>query len=165
MLMLEGSTRKMPDPVDWPPERRPYRPHIPPPRRPIRLSRWFVLILISVAVLASFARTWLSYYVDALWFESLGYLQVFSKSLTLQWTVFVLFAAATFLILYGSFRVLKRTQLATLPASHTIFVGGQPVKLPVEPVIRFIALAASIIIALATGGVMMGEVGTLALYR
>ena len=103
--------------------------------------------------------------MDALWFESLGYLQVFSKSLTLQWTVFVSFAAATFIILYGSFRVLKKTQLATLPASHTIFVGGQPVKLPVEPVIRYIALAASIVIALATGGFMMAEWATFALYR
>ncbi len=153
----------MSDPVNWP--RRPYRPQVPPPRGPIRLSRWFLLILLGVAVLASFARTWLSYYVDALWFESLGYLQVFSKSLTLQWTVFVSFAAATFIILYGSFRLLKKTQLATLPASHTIFVGGQPVKLPVEPVIRYIALAASIVIALVTGAFMMAEWATFALYR
>ena len=135
----------MSDPVNWPQIRRPYRPQVPPPRTPIRLSRWFLLVLIGLAVLFSGARTWLSYYVDALWFGSLGYLQVFSKSLSLQWTVFIFFAAATFLILYGSFRALKKTQLATLPTSHTIFVGGQPVKLPVEPVIRFVGLGGSIL--------------------
>ncbi len=154
----------MSDPVNWPQMRRPYRPQVPPPRRPIRLSRWFLLVLIGLAVLFSGARTWLSYYVDALWFGSLGYLQVFSKSLSLQWTVFIFFAAATFLILYGSFRALKKTQLATLPISHTIFVGGQPVKLPVEPVIRFIGLGGSILIALATGAFMMAEWPALALY-
>ena len=155
----------MSDPVSWPQPRRPYRPQIPPPRRPVGRSRWlFLIILIAFVVLVSGARTWLSYYVDALWFGSLGYLHVFSKSLTLQWTVFVSFAAATFLILYGSFRALKKTQLTALPISHTIFIGGQPVKLPVEPVIRFIATAGSILIALATGAFMMAEWPALALY-
>src|SRR6476661_3314738 len=155
----------MSDPVSWPQPRRPYRPQIPPPRRPVGRSRWlFLIILIAFVVLVSGARTWLSYYVDALWFGSLGYLHVFSKSLTLQWTVFISFAAATFLILYGSFRALKKTQLTALPISHTIFIGGQPVKLPVEPVIRFIATAGSILIALATGAFMMAEWPALALY-
>jgi uncharacterized protein len=154
----------MSDPVNWPHGPRPYRPQIPPPRRPIRLSRWLLAILIGIGLLVSFARTWLSYYVDALWFESLGYLQVFSKSLSLQWTVFALFAAATFLILFGSFRALKKTQLANLPASHTIFVGGQPVKLPVEPVLRAIGLVGSIVMSLVTGAFMMAEWSALALY-
>jgi uncharacterized membrane protein (UPF0182 family) len=154
----------MSDPVNWPHGPRPYRPQIPPPRRPIRLSRWLLAILIGIGLLVSFARTWLSYYVDALWFESLGYLQVFSKSLSLQWTVFALFAAATFVILFGSFRALKKTQLANLPASHTIFVGGQPVKLPVEPVLRAIGLVGSIVMSLVTGAFMMAEWSALALY-
>src|SRR5450432_1586016 len=154
----------MSDPVNWPHGPRPYRPQIPPPRRPIRLSRWLLAILIGIGLLVSFARTWLSYYVDALWFESLGYLQVFSKSLSLQWTVFALFSAATFIILFGSFRALKKTQLANLPASHTIFVGGQPVKLPVEPVLRAIGLVGSIVMSLVTGAFMMAEWSALALY-
>ncbi len=154
----------MSDPVSWPQPRRPYRPQIPPPRRPVGRSRWLFLVLIAFAVLVSGAKTWLSYYVDALWFGSLGYLHVFSKSLSLQWTVFIFFTAATFLILYGSFRALKKTQLTALPVSHTIFIGGQPVKLPVEPVIRFIATAGSILIALATGAFMMSEWPALALY-
>jgi len=30
----------------------------------------------------------------------------------------------------------KRAHLPDLPSGHTIFIGGQPVKLPVEPVLR-----------------------------
>ena len=68
-----------------------------------------------------------------LWFRSLGYGDVFWKTLSLQWGIFTAFAATSFLILYGSFLVLKRAHLADLPGGHTILIGGQPVKLPVEP--------------------------------
>jgi uncharacterized membrane protein (UPF0182 family) len=61
------------------------------------------------------ARAALSYYVDVLWFGSLGYGDVFWKTLSLQWEIFTAFAAATFLILYGSFLALKRAHLPDLP--------------------------------------------------
>ena len=79
----------MPESIDWP------RMH--PPRR-----RRFLLILAVLAGIFFGARTALSYYMDVLWFESLGYRDVFWKTLTLQWGIFTAFAAATFLILYGS---------------------------------------------------------------
>jgi uncharacterized membrane protein (UPF0182 family) len=110
------------------------------------------------------ARTTLSYYVDVLWFGSLGYGGVFWKTLSLQWGVFVAFAAATFLILYGSFLALKRAHLPDLPSGHTIFIGQQPVRLPVEPVLRLIALGVSLVIAAITGAGMMVEWPTLALF-
>src|SRR4029077_7203591 len=105
-----------------------------------------------------------SYYVDVLWFESLGYADVFWKTQSLQWGIFAAFAAATFLILYGSFLALKRAHQADLPIGQTIFIGGQPLKLPVEPLLRLIALGGSLAIGLATGAGMMGEWPTLALF-
>jgi uncharacterized protein len=99
-----------------------------------------------------------------LWFRSLGYEDVFWKTLSLQWGVFAAFAAATFLILYGSFLALKRAHLADLPSGHTILIGGRPVKLPVEPVLRLIALGVSLAMAAATGAGMMAEWSTLALF-
>ena len=75
----------------------------------------------------------------------------FFRTLSLQWEVFAAFAAATFLILYGSFLALKRAHLPDLPEGHTILIGGQPLKLPVEPVLRLIALAVSLAIALPRG--------------
>src|SRR6266849_845120 len=144
----------MPESIDWP------RMH--PPRR---RRRFLLLILAVLAVILFGGRTALSYYLDVLWFESLGYRDVFWKTLDLQWWIFTAFAAATFLLLYGSFLALKRAHLPDLPSDHTIFIGGQPLKLPVEPVLRLIALGLSLAIAVATGAGMMLEWPTIALFR
>ena len=143
----------MPTSIDWPLKH--------PPRRRRRLF----LIVAAIAFIVFGARTWLSYFVDLLWFRSLGYGSVFSKTLAIEWSIFALFALATFFILYGTFSALKRTHLPDLPSSHTIFFGGQPVRLPVEPVMRLLALGGSIVIALVTGAGMMAEWPTLALFR
>ncbi len=142
----------MPESIDWPPTH--------PPRR----RRRFFLILAVLAGIVFGGRTALSYYVDVLWFGSLGYRDVFWKTLSLQWGIFAAFTVATFLVLYGSFLALKRAHLPDLPNGHTILIGGQPVKLPVEPVLRLIALGVSLVIAAATGGTMIGEWPTLALF-
>src|SRR5271154_7205403 len=142
----------MPESIDWPP------PHPP------RFRRRFLLILAVLAAILFGARTALSYYVDVLWFGSLGYGEVFWKTLSLQWGIFTAFTAATFLILYGSFLALKRAHLPDLPSGHTILIGGRPLKLPVEPVLRVIALGVSLAIATATGAGMMAEWPTLALF-
>jgi uncharacterized membrane protein (UPF0182 family) len=142
----------MPEFIDWPPTQTPRR------------RRRILLILAVLAGIVFSGRTALSYYVDLLWFGSLSYGDVFWKTLSLQWGAFTAFAAATFLILYGSFLALKRAHLPDLPNGHTILIGGRPVKLPVEPVLRLIALGLSLAIAAATGAGMMAEWPTLALF-
>ncbi len=134
-----------------------------PPRAPHRRRRFLIILAVLAAVFFG-AQTVLSYYVEVLWFGSLGYASVFWKTLNLQWGVFAAFTLATFLILYGSFLALKRAHLPDLPSGHTIFIGGKPLKLPVEPVLRVIALVISLIIAAATGAGMMEEWPSLALY-
>src|SRR6266481_2459265 len=144
----------MPESIDW--------PRMGAPRR----SRRFLLLIVAVLAIIVFGgRTALSYYVDLLWSKSLGYGDVFWKTLGLQWGIFTAFAAATFLILFGSFLALKRAHLPDLPSGHTIFIGGQPLKLPVEPVLRLVALGLSLAIAVATGAGMMLEWPTIALFR
>src|SRR5216684_1705318 len=146
----------MPESIDWPP------PH---PARPRRRRRFLLLLVfLFLAGIVFGGRTAFSYYVDVLWFQSLGYGDVFWKTFTLQWGIFTAFAAATFLVLYGSFLALKRAHRSDLPNGHTILIGGQPVRLPVEPVLRLVALGVSLVIAAATGGAMIGEWPTLALF-
>jgi uncharacterized membrane protein (UPF0182 family) len=142
----------MPESIDLPRTSR-------PPRR-----RGLLLILAVLAGIVFGGRTALSYYVDLLWFGSLGYGDVFWKTLSLQSGIFTVFATATFLILYGSFLALRRAHLGDLPSGQTIFIGGQPVRLPVEPVLRLVALGISLAIAVATGAGMMVEWPTLALF-
>src|ERR1700674_3235491 len=145
----------MPESIDWPPPIRPARP---------RHRRRLLVVLAIVAVIFFGGRAALSYYVDLLWFRSLGYAEVFFKTLSLQSEVFAVFAAATFVILYGSFLALKRAHLADLPSGHTILIGGQPLKLPGEPVLRLVALGLSRVIAVATGAAMMLEWPTIPLF-
>ncbi len=106
----------------------------------------------------------LSYWVDLLWFRSLGYGDVFLRTLTLQWGIFAAFAAATFVILYGAFSLLNRAHRDDLPSDHTIVIAGREVSLSVKPVLRIVAIAVSLLIALATGSTMAGEWPTLALF-
>lgn len=142
----------MPTSIDWPLKN--------PPRR---RRRFFILLAILAVIFFSF-RTAVSYFVDLLWFRSLNYGDVFTKTLALEWGVFAFFVTATFLILFGAFAVLKRTHLPDLPSSHTVFVGGHPVKLPVDPVMRLLGFGGSAIIALVTGAGIMGEWPTIALF-
>src|SRR4051812_4945664 len=142
----------MADTIDWPPPRRPRR------------RRGLPIVLGLLAVLVFGGGTLLSYYVDALWFESLGVSAVFWTTLRLQGQTFTFFFVATFLILYGSFLALKPAKLGEL-AGLPILINGQPIKLPVEPVMRMAALGGSFAIAAATGAAMMSDWGVLALYR
>ena len=141
----------MAEPIDWPPRRS-------SPRRRGRL----VLIAIALAIFVS-GSTSLSYYVDALWFNSLGYGDVFWKTLNYQGGAFAGFALVTFLAIYGSFLAFKPASLSDIASGGTIIINGQPVQLPMEPVLRIIALVVALLIATITGAGMMAEWPTLAL--
>jgi uncharacterized protein len=131
-------------------------------QRPRR--RVFLFIFVVLAVMFFSSRTVLSYYVDALWFGSLGYTEVFRKTISLEWLVFAVFFAATFLILYGWFLGLWRAYQPHLLGGGPIFVGGRPLRLPVERMLRPIGLVVTLGIAFVTGTNMMLEWSTFALY-
>jgi uncharacterized membrane protein (UPF0182 family) len=137
--------------VDWP----------PPPRQPKRRGRLIVLALLATLFLIG--GTALSYYVEALWFDSLGFGDVFWTSLRLRGAIFTAGAVVTFLVLYGSFLLLKPSNLNEI-AGGTVIVNGQPLRLPIEPVIRTAAIAVSAVIAAGTGLSLSADWTTIALY-
>ncbi len=118
----------------------------------------------TLAVIALCGRTVLSYYVDALWFSSLGYSEVFRKELGFEWAVFMFFTAATFLILSATLLYLIRAHRVGLASDRAIVVGGQAVKVPIEPIVRGFGLAIATVIALITGAGLMPEWPTFARY-
>ena len=126
--------RDLPDPdtIDIDP-----RPRRPMRRRPIL---WLGLFLLALFLGGDTA---LSYYVDALWFGSLGYADVFWRTLGIQGAVFAAFAVLTFTMLFGGFFALEPPRLAPGGAGAFITVNGRPVQVPVGPVLRFLAFAGS----------------------
>jgi hypothetical protein len=143
----------MPETIDWPMGGKRQRP---------RLAIYLLLAVVILIFVGS--RTAISYWVDLLWFGSLGYASVFWKSFGLEWGTFAVFAALAFLILFGSFLVLRHNHAADLPDSHTIFFGGKPIELPLKKFLNTIALVAALLISLATGFAMEAQWPTLALY-
>jgi uncharacterized membrane protein (UPF0182 family) len=118
------------------------------------------------ALLAAFvfsAGTILSYYVDALWFESLGYTSVFWTRFNLQAGIFAAYALATFVAIYGAFLALKPARFGELIGGR-ILVNRQWVQLPVDSILKLIALGLAIIIALLIGSSMMSSWTTLSLF-
>ncbi|HTS54448.1 MAG TPA: UPF0182 family protein [Burkholderiales bacterium] len=131
----------------------------PPPRR----RRVLISLLAGLAVAVFGGDATLSYYVDALWFESLGYTSVFWTRLNLQVATFGAFALITFLALYGVFLALKPARLDEM-IGGTILINRQRVKLPVEAVFNLTALGLALAIGAAIGASMMAHWTTLALY-
>ncbi|MGB7547857.1 MAG: UPF0182 family protein [Terracidiphilus sp.] len=144
----------MSESIDWPKQ----------VQLPRNRNRNFLILFAIIALIFLASRTALSYWVDLLWFRSLGYGNVFLRTLTLQWGIFAGFAAATFILLYGAFSLLKRAHLDDLPIDHTMIIAGQTVNLPVKPVLRVLAVGVSLVIALGSGGAMAAQWPTLALF-
>jgi uncharacterized protein len=136
-----------------------------PRQRSSTWGRRRILPLIALALgVFLCGRIGLSYWVDLLWFQSLGYGEVFWKSIALQTTDFVFFAGTTFLVLYGALSAIRRSHEADLPRAHAIVIAGEPINLSVQPVLRVISLIVSIAIACMTGLTLMGNWPTLALF-
>jgi uncharacterized membrane protein (UPF0182 family) len=144
----------LPDTINW--------PRLTPPRGHNR--RGLLIFIAIVAVIVLCGRTALSYWVDLLWFQSLGYGEVFWKARGLEWGIFAAFFALTFLILLGTFSALKRAHQGDLPTDHTLYIGGQPVNFSLRPVLRMVSIGGSLAIALVSGGAMAAQWQTLALW-
>ncbi|MGD0800182.1 MAG: UPF0182 family protein [Terracidiphilus sp.] len=144
----------MPEMIDWP--KLSSQPH--------RSRRGLFFLIAAVAVIVLGSRTAVSYWVDLLWFNSLGYEEVFWKARGLEWGIFAGFFALTFLILLGAFYALKHAHRDDLPTDHTVLIAGQEVRLSLKPVLRLVSIGGSLVIAFITGGTMAAQWQTLALW-
>jgi hypothetical protein len=123
----------------------------------------FAFIAI-VAVFVFGFRTAVFYWVDLLWFRSLGYEEVFWRARGIAWAVFAAFAVVTFVVLYGAFSLLKRAHVDDLPTEHTLFIVGQQINVSLKPVMRVVSVGGSLVVAMLTGSAMAGTWQTFALW-
>jgi uncharacterized membrane protein (UPF0182 family) len=133
------------------------------PRMP-RVPRWLIALVAVIVVVLIGGKSALSYWVDLLWFRSLGYGDVYWTTLRMEWAVFAIFAVVTFAILFGGFSALRRASRDSLPSARQIIVGGQPVNLSIRPVLRVASWVVSLLGAAISGGGMMSSWSTLALW-
>ena len=143
----------MPETIHWPPQ--------PKPRR-FRLAVFLPIAIVILILIGG--RAAISYWVDLLWYGSLGYAPVFWKTFGLEWGTFAAFAVLTFLILFGAFLAFRHTHAGDLPDTHTIYLAGRPVELPIAKFLSSIGVVAALLISIATGFAMQSQWPTLALY-
>ena len=132
-------------------------PPSPPRRR--RLLPWLWVPIVALIGLGLS----LSYYVDALWFDSLGYASVFWTRLDLQSLTFIVFAVLTFAVLYGVIRALQPGRLAAL-IGDTVYINRQPVRLPLQALLGLVAFGLPLLVAVLAGSSMMDRWTSFALY-
>jgi uncharacterized membrane protein (UPF0182 family) len=135
-----------------------------PSALPPRWRRPLFLILAVILFILFAGRTLLADYVDLLWFDSLGFGEVFWRTLWIESAAFLIPAVVTFGILYAAFTLLRRFHQADLPKAHAIVLGGQRVDFSVAAALRVISLAVSGVLAFVTGLTMMAQWPTLALF-
>ena len=120
-------------------------------------------MLAAFAVIVFAGGAVVSYYVDALWFQSLGYASVFWTRLNLQATIFGAFAVVTFLAIGGVFLAIRPARLNEILGGR-ILINRQWVQLPIEPILKLLALALALVGAFVAGSSMMSSWTTLALF-
>ena len=133
------------------------------PKRPRSPRRYLVLAALFLAFWIA-ARVGLSGWVDLLWFKSLGYGDVYWRTVFIESTVFLIASIVTFVILYGAFFMIRRSHDADLPTNHAIVIAGQRVNLSVAPALRVISLVVSLAVALLAGLTMMYSWPTIGLF-
>jgi uncharacterized membrane protein (UPF0182 family) len=134
-------------------------------KTPRRFGRRTYLVLAAIAIFAFVAaRIALSTWVDLLWFQSLGFGAVFTRTVLFELLAFTAFTVITFLILLGAFTVIRRSNEADLPAASSIMVGNQTVRISVGPILRILSGVVAAFVALLTGVGMVSDWPTLALF-
>lgn len=140
----------MPEIIDLPPRTRRPRPFL-------------IVVGLLVALLLGGGRL-LAFYVDSLWFNSLGYLQVFHKTLLLQWSLFGVLFALTFALLFGTFLLLNGTRYGNAVLVRSVLVNGQMLSVDLGRWLKPAILAVSLLIAWISASAISDEWPAFALW-
>ncbi len=125
-----------------------------------RRTRVRLLVLALIVLLFLGGSSLLSWYVEALWFDSLGYAEVFWKTVELKALLFTAFAGVTFVLVFLSLRLIRPTALT----SRLIYINDQPLSFSLDPLVRTVSWVIALVVALGAGSGMLAEWTTFGLY-
>jgi uncharacterized protein len=135
----------------------------PKPKFKPRWRLWIISAFILIAIFS--VPKLIGIYVDSLWFESLGFSQVYWYQFKLKLILFFAFAGLTFLILRGAFWLLQRAFASYSIAPRKIVLNDkQTVMFDPTPFLKPIFWVVSIIFTLGYGLAFSGNWETFALY-
>ena len=133
-------------------------------RRP-RRRRYFRAIFIALILLLLFgASALVSWYVDALWFRSLGYSSVFWRTLAVKSAIFGGFFALTVLLLQVAFWALRPPRADHASFQRTVIINGRPMSVSFRPVARVVSWLVAVFVGIASALGMTAEWTTFVLW-
>jgi uncharacterized membrane protein (UPF0182 family) len=127
-------------------------------------KKWRLWVLLPIVVLLFAGSRVFSIYLSVLWFQTLGYAQVYWYMFKLKIELFVVFFLLTAIILRVGFWLLERTFGASVLAKRTILINQQPVNISPARLLRPVAWVVSIIAGLVFGYSARAEWRHFALY-
>ena len=129
------------------------------PRRP-------PVVLVGVVLLGALllgGGRLLSYYVEALWFGSLGYTEVFRRALGLEWGFFAFFLVLTFALLFGSYLLLRDSGPGGgIHLVRSVLVNGQTMTVDMGRWLKPAVLLGSLLAAFIAASTLSSEWPTFA---
>jgi hypothetical protein len=133
-------------------------------RRPRRRGRLRAILIAVVLLLLFGAGALVSWYVEALWFGSLGYSAVFWRTLGIKGALFGGFFVATVLLLQLAFWALRPHRSDRASFQRTLIINGRPVSVSLKPVARIVSWLVAVLVAAASALGMAAEWTTFVLW-
>src|SRR5262245_64064560 len=103
---------------------------------PRRRKRWRIWLLIAIGFLFLFSARFVSIYLSALWFESLGFSAVYWYIFKLKIGLFIGVAVLTAILLSATFWLFQRLFGADSFEKRTILLNNQPFQFSPARIIR-----------------------------
>lgn len=124
--------------------------------------KWFALAAVLILLLALFNGAGL--YIDALWFDSLGFGARFWTVYALGWILFAAFGLLTFLILRAGFYALERFFEIDKFTTRKVVINNQPLEIDPARYIKLLGWLAAIIVSLGFAFSLSGDWQMWSLY-
>jgi uncharacterized protein len=129
---------------------------------PDRRRIWVIILFVAVFLVLAGASAVATFYTDVLWFADLGHVNVVWVTLASQWAVGLLFGAVFFAVLYANMIIARRMAPRAFltvggSAPEQLQQGLMQLKTALEPIIGWLLVGISLVLALGSGAAMASQ--------